>query len=163
MSNFSFNEVIEMAIQIEKSGYNFYNEALKQKKLDEKSRTLITRLRDEEIVHERTFNGLRKELDVEKMLNINNWEVVGSYLKAISDSHIFNQPDAAINLISQTKNYKDIIKHAITFEKDTLLYFYSLDGYVQDEKSSKAVKRIIEEEKSHVMMLSKFLEEANRD
>lgn len=160
MNNFSFNEVIEMAVQIEKSGYGFYNRALERKDLDEKSRKLITRLRDEEIVHERTFKGLRDQFDVENLLNTNDWDMVGSYLKAIGDSHIFSQPDAAINLAAQAKDYKEIIKHAISFEKDTLLYFHSLDQYVQDEKASKAVRRIIEEEASHVMMLKSFLEEA---
>ncbi len=160
MNNFSFNEVIEMAVQIEKSGYGFYNRALERKDLDDKSRKLITRLRDEEIVHEKTFKGLRETLDIESILDTSDWGMVGSYLKAIADSHIFSKEDASIKLAAEAKDFKDIIKNAISFEKDTLLYFHSLDRFVKDEKSSAAVKRIIEEEASHVMMLKKFLEEA---
>ena len=51
MPVYSINEIIEMAVQIERSGYAFYNEATKRKDLDDKSRELITRkwFRDKEL------------------------------------------------------------------------------------------------------------------
>lgn len=55
MAAYSVNEIIEMAVQIERNGYAFYNEAAKRKDLDDDSRKLITWLRDAELDHEKTF------------------------------------------------------------------------------------------------------------
>ena len=63
MPAFSINEIIEMAVQIERNGYAFYNEAAKRKDLDDDSRKLITWLRDAELDHEKTFLRLRDEVD----------------------------------------------------------------------------------------------------
>ena len=55
MAIYSVNEVIEMAVQIERSGYAFYNEAVKRKDLDEKAKDFLIYLRDEELRHEKPF------------------------------------------------------------------------------------------------------------
>ena len=87
-----------------------------------------------------------------------DWEMVGSYLSYIAESHIFSQPDASINLATKANNEKDIILNAIAFEKDTLLFFHSLIDSVNDERSRKVIKNIIDEEKNHVMKLKRVLE-----
>jgi len=63
MAAYSVNEIIEMAVQIERNGYAFYDEAAKRKDLDDDSRKLITWLRDAELDHEKTFLRLRDEVD----------------------------------------------------------------------------------------------------
>ncbi|MBN1327383.1 MAG: ferritin family protein [Candidatus Cloacimonetes bacterium] len=160
MNGFSTNEVIELAVQIEKSGYAFYQKALQRKDLDEKSKKLLLTLRDDEINHEQIFKDLRNECEIESLFAAGDWQMVGSYLKAISDAHIFSDPDASIRLAVQAKDFREIIINAISFEKDTLLYFYSLERFVADSKAKKIVKRIIDEEVTHVMKLRKLLEES---
>jgi rubrerythrin len=61
MQTFSLNEVIEMAVQIERSGYTYYNSALERKDLTPESRKLLEKLRDQEINHEKTFLALRNQ------------------------------------------------------------------------------------------------------
>jgi len=158
MNEFSINEIIELAVQIEKNGYIFYDNALHRKDLSQKSKEILTILRDEEINHEQTFKQLRDKIDISDLMESGDWNMVGSYLSTIAESHIFSQPDAAINLATKANNEKDIIINAIAFEKDTLLFFHSLNDSVQDEKAKEIVKNIIDEEKSHVMKLKKFLD-----
>ena len=160
MNKFSLNEIIEMAVQIEKSGYTYYENALKRKDLDDRSRELLTILKNDEVVHEQTFKSLRDDTDIEDIFSSGDWEQVSNYLKNISDSHIFSKPERAINLAVQAKDYKEIITNAIAFEKDTLLYFHSLGQYITDEKARAIIRKIIDEEAGHVVKLRSFLKEA---
>jgi len=153
MEKFSLNEVIELAIQIEKSGYEFYNTALKRSDLSKKAVELITHLRDEEIGHEAIFKNIRSNENLEKLGNTVEWQEAASYLKAISDSHIFSDPKASIKLATTSANEIEVIEYAIQFEKDTLLFFHSLHQKSSEPETKKVINKIIDEEISHVMQL----------
>ena len=157
MAKFSINEIIELAVQIEKKGYTFYNKALERKNLSSTSAELLKKLRDDEIVHEQTFKKMRTELDQEEITLSGDWQEVSNYLRTISDSHIFSEPDAAIKLATFVKNEKELIENAIQFEKDTLLFFNSIYEKIENQKVKKILKKIIEEEESHVEKLKKSL------
>ncbi|HPA24519.1 MAG TPA: hypothetical protein PLS44_02565, partial [Candidatus Cloacimonas sp.] len=98
MAVYSVNEVIEMAVQIERSGYAFYNEAAKRKDLDEKAKDFLIYLRDEELRHEKTFLALRNEVDLTVLQLSVDWELIAEYLKTIVESRIFNSEFSAIQL-----------------------------------------------------------------
>ena len=157
MAKFSINEIVELAVQIEKKGYTFYNKALERKNLSSNSKELLKKLRDDEIVHEQTFKKMRTELDREEITLSGDWQEVSNYLRTISDSHIFSEPDAAIKLATSVKNEKELIENAIQFEKDTLLFFNSIYEEIKDQTVRKILKKIIDEEESHVEKLKKSL------
>ncbi|MFC1887343.1 hypothetical protein ACFLYK_00885 [Candidatus Cloacimonadota bacterium] len=157
MQNFSIDEIIELAVQTERKGYTFYEYALQRKDLTVKARKLIEHLRDEEINHEKTFIELRAE-NTEQMGDLVNWQEAASYLKTIAGTHIFNKPNAAIKLAVEAEDELGIIKNAIQFEKDTLLFFHSIYRTTTDEASKKIINRIIEEEVSHVNKLIEMAE-----
>ncbi|MDO9577026.1 MAG: ferritin family protein [Candidatus Cloacimonadales bacterium] len=153
MEIFSLNEVIELAVQIEKNGYQFYDAAFKRKDLSSKARELIERLRDEELQHEATFKNLRSSLDYEKLGDLIDWQQAASYLKAISDAHIFSDPAASIKLATSASDESEIIEFAFRFEKDTLIFFYSLHHTTTEISVKKIINKIIDEEVTHVMLL----------
>jgi len=156
MAKFSINEIIELAVQIEKKGYTFYNKALERKNLSLNSKELLKKLRDDEIVHEQTFKKMRTELDREEITLSGDWQEVSNYLRTISDSHIFSEPDAAIKLATSVKNEKELIENAIQFEKDTLLFFNSIYEEIKDQTVRKILKKVIDEEVLHVEKLKEF-------
>ncbi len=158
MNDFSLNEIIEMAVQIEKNGYSFYDHALQKKDLSNDAEELLIMLRDEEIAHEKIFKNLRKEIDFSEIQSAGDWNMVGSYLRTITESHIFRDDQAAIQLAVNASDEKEIIRNAIAFEKDTLLFFYSLRDSVNDERAAKVIKKIIDEEAKHVVKLKKIYE-----
>ena len=96
MPAFSINEIIEMAVQIERNGYAFYQEATKRKDLDDKSREFIAYLRDQELDHEKTFMALRDDADMQDLELSQDWEMVSAYLKTIVEGRIFNSEESAI-------------------------------------------------------------------
>lgn len=156
MAAYSVNEVIEFAVQIEKNGYAFYHEASKRKDLDAKAREFIEFLRDQELNHEKTFLALRDDADMQNLELTQDWELVAEYLKTIVSGRIFNSEDSAIKKAAVAKDLKEIIDHAITFEKDTLLYFHAVNDNVSQAKAKQALRRIINEEVSHVLKLNDY-------
>ena len=156
MAVFSVNEVIEMAVQIEKNGYAFYHEATKRKDLDAKALEFISFLRDQELNHEKTFLGLRDELDLNVLELSTDWELVAEYLKTIVEGRIFNSESSAIQLATQAKDLRSVLDNAITFEKDTLLYFHAIADNIVNPKTRNVLRQIINEEVSHVLKLNDF-------
>ncbi|MCB5259317.1 MAG: ferritin family protein [Candidatus Cloacimonetes bacterium] len=156
MLTYSINEVIEFAVQIEKNGYAFYHEASKRKDLEPKAKEFIEFLRDEELNHEKTFLSLRGEAEMQDLELSADWELVSEYLKTIVDSRIFNSEDSAIKKATGAKDLLEIIDFAISFEKDTLLYFHAIKDGISNPNTNKVLRRIINEEVSHVLKLSDY-------
>lgn len=156
MATYSVNEVIEMAVQIERNGYAFYHEATKRKDLDAKAKDFIAFLRDQELNHEKTFLGLRDESDMQVLELSPDWEMVSAYLTSIIEGRLFGNENSAIKAAAEAKDLATIVDHAITFEKDTLLYFHAINDIVVNDKAKSALRRIINEEVSHVLKLNDF-------
>ncbi len=156
MPAFSINEIIEMAVQIERNGYAFYQEATKRKDLDHKSIEFISFLRDQELNHEKTFMALRDDTDMQDLELTQDWEMVSAYLKTIVDGRIFNSVESAIRKAAEAKDMNSLVDNAIIFEKDTLLYFHALSDSISNPKALIVLRRIINEEVSHVMRLNDF-------
>ncbi len=156
MAVYSVNEIIEMAVQIERNGYAFYHEATKRKDLDPKSLEFLAFLRDQELDHEKTFLNLRDDMDLGILELSGDWELVAAYLKTIVDGRIFNDEYSAIKRAAEAKDILGIIDNAITFEKDTLLYFHAINDSITNQKAKDVLRRIINEEVSHVLKLNDY-------
>lgn len=148
---YSINEVLEMAVQIEKSGYQFYLKA-KEKAKEEKLKELFDFLANEELRHMETFNGIKNKLKTTPYTLPYDWEEAKLYLKAITESRFFVGPDKIINLMEETKNEKELINLAILFEKETLLFYYEILNLVAGEETPTVLK-LINEEKNHIKKL----------
>ena len=57
---------------------------------------------------------------------------------------------------AEAKDLMGVIDNAITFEKDTLLYFHAISDGISNDKAKTALRRIINEEVSHVLKLNDF-------
>lgn len=156
MAVYSVNEIIEMAVQIERNGYAFYHEATKRKDLDPKTLEFISTLRDQELNHEKTFLSLRDDIDMSVLELSQDWEMVAAYLKTIVDGRIFNDEFSAIKKATEAKDLIEVLDNAITFEKDTLLYFHAISDAITSERAKLILRRIINEEVSHVLYLNDY-------
>lgn len=145
-----------MAVQIEKNGFAFYHEASKRKDLSTEAVEFIEFLRDQELNHEKLFLNLRDELDLEVLEQSTDWELVSAYLKTIVDGRIFNSDYSAIQLAANAKGIHGVVDNAITFEKDTLLYFHAIADSISNPKTKDVLRKIINEEVSHVLKLNDF-------
>jgi len=149
---FSVQEVVEMAINTERSGQAFYQTASKLAK-EKNLKELFQYLAEEEGKHLKVFQGLYNSLKQGPGTTPYNWEEAKLYLKALVDSRFFTGPDKAINLVKEAKSEIETVNLAINFEKDTLLFFYEMLEATKSQDRD-LVKKIIEEEKKHIRRLS---------
>jgi rubrerythrin len=150
MEKFSIREVIEQAVQTERLGYDFYTAAAKRFRENEKLVKLFDILAGQELRHEKVFSQLKEKIKDE---NPEDWEEASRYLRAIVESEFFLGRNKSLTSIEDLKSVEDAVQHALGFEKETLLYYYSLKDVVKEKE---ILNEIIEEEKSHIRWLSEF-------
>ncbi len=148
---FTANEIVEMAIQTEQSGYAFYNSAAEAARSDVVKR-LLQWLAEAEEEHERTF---REMLDVAGREGPRE-EYAGqksAYIQALLDSRVLPNAQAGQAAVSAMTKDVQALDFAPGFEKDTILFMYEMREMVP-ESQRPTVDQLLAEEKSHVRQLS---------
>ena len=59
-------------------------------------------------------------------------------------------------MAQKAENTIYLIRYAIQFEKDTILFFFSLSKYVKGQKAEKILDAIINEEMKHIGKLQEL-------
>lgn len=150
MEKFSIREVIGQAVQTEKLGYQFYTTMSAKFEKDQGLKKLFSTLAEKEQRHEKTFTEL---LDMISDDEFENWEDAAQYLRAIVESEFFLGKNKSLPSLQHVVSVEDAVNYALGFEKETLLYFYWIRDAVREKEM---VDEIINEERSHVMWLSRF-------
>lgn len=148
MARFSIREVIEQAIQTEKLGNEFYTSMAKRFQKNNELKNLFETLASQELEHEKIFSELKSKIRDEKP---EGWEEVTRYLRAIVDSEFFLGKGKSLSDIKGVKTIAGAIKFALGFERETLLYYYTLRETI---KGKRIIDKIIKEEKSHIVWLN---------
>ena len=152
MNKYSIDEIMEMAIQTERLGYQFYTGMAEKFKKDDGLVKLFTTLANKEKVHERTFTGL-KDMVAKHGTEPIEWEEVTNYMRAFVESQFFLGKAKALPSMDHVKTVQDAVLFALGFEKETLLYFFELRSIVKEKE---VVDEVINEEKSHIRWLDTF-------
>lgn len=150
MEHLSVQEVIEQAIQTEKMGFQYYKKAAEKFESDEKLKDLFEKLAAKELAHEKIFINLRDDIGHQIP---DNWGEISMYMRAIVESEFFLGTGKALPSMQNIKTVKDAVNYAIRFEKDTLLYYHSLEALGED---TDVIDDIINEERDHIIWLSDF-------
>lgn len=155
MESYSAHEVIEQAIQTEKMGYHFYSKLAEKFADNARLRELFEKLAAKELEHEKVFINLRK--DVGHQLP-GNWGEVSMYMRAIAESEFFLGKNKPLPSLEHIKTADDAVRYAMKFEKDTLLYFHSMEELGE---GIDVLDHIINEERSHIVWLAEFRKTLN--
>jgi rubrerythrin len=152
MNRYSIDEVMEMAIQTEQLGFQFYTGMAEKFRKDDGLTKLFTTLANKEKVHEKTFTHLKASVDqhgTEPVL----WDEVSNYMRAYVESEFFLGKGKSLPSMDHIKTVRDAVQFALGFEKETLLYFMELRSIVKEKQ---AIDQVISEEKSHIEWLATF-------
>lgn len=152
MEKYSISEVIEQAVQTEKLGYQFYTAMADRFKEDAGLKKLFETLGARELVHEKMFSELK---EISGAVEPEGWEEASQYLRAIVESEFFLGRNKSLPALEHVNTVENAVNFAMSFEKETLLYFHTMREVVKEKD---VVDEIINEEKSHIMWLSKFRE-----
>jgi rubrerythrin len=147
-------DIIDLAIRTEVRGEGFYREAAQAANTPQ-AKELFTYLADEELRHKRLFRGLSGAI-VMTEIDPAAWDEAVAYIAATVDQAFFAKSEAPIRLVPLGATVQDMTRKAIEFEKQTLLYFYSLRDLVHPSNVP-IVDKVIQEEKRHVRQLSAML------
>jgi rubrerythrin len=150
--DFNAKDIFEMAKQIERNGVKFYKAAANGVS-GVKEKEFLLNLAEMEVMHEQTFADMEKELteaeSAETTFDPDNMAVL--YIKALADTKVFFEKEI------DTKSMKEILKAAITAEKDSIVFYLGMKELVPGKLGSKRIDDIISEEMSHIQLLGKEL------
>ena len=150
--DFNAKDIFEMAKQIERNGVKFY-EAAAASVSGEVEKEFLLNLAKMEVMHEKTFADMEKELteaeSTETTFDPDNMAAL--YIKALADTKVFFEKEI------DTTSMKEILKEAITAEKDSIVFYLGMKDLVPGKSGSKRIDDIISEEMSHIQLLAKKL------
>ena len=147
---FQASEIIQMALQIEQQGIDFYT-ALLEKPMEPPVREVIQFLIDQEKKHIDIFTELEQNLGDIRIPETYPGEIQ-NYMKCFVKDRVFPDPLAEIPETDQPEDFKTAINRAIEFEKQSILFYSGLTHVVQT-KASDTIEEIISQEHFHIREL----------
>lgn len=161
MSKNAFNELeaLEIAIGIEKRGQRFYERATDYID-DEDAINMLRELALQEKDHAKTFESIYKELLKNKSKFDDTYlydpEVV-RYFRVMTETAVFPGDKEQDHIISELKGIKDVLNLGIKAEKDSILFYVEMVIHSRDVETKEAFRKIIKEEKRHLIDLQERL------
>ncbi|MBF0472520.1 MAG: hypothetical protein HQK91_13245 [Nitrospirae bacterium] len=151
MEGFNALEVVEMAIRTERLGAEYYNELADKFKDNKEFSELFFKLGERELVHEKMFTKLKESIGEEEY---EGWADVSEYMRAYVQSAFFIGREKALPHMNNIQNVNAAVRLALSFERETLLYFYGVREGVENKV---IVDDIIKEEMGHIFWLSRYI------
>ncbi len=150
---FSGNELVNIAINIEKSGIAFYD-IMTRSTENPAARTVFKHLVDMERQHVQIFQGMLRQ--AEKFTPPDSYDQdYAGYLKTLVDNAVFTSEKATSELASRVSSDLEALELAIGAEKDSILFYYEMAELIPAQ-SRATVRKIINEEKSHLRQLTEI-------
>lgn len=158
MAVFGAAEIVDMAVELERVGFKFYN-ALAEKATNEETRAMFRWLATEEQNHEREFGELRKSVGTYTPPESypGEWQV---YVQALIESLTILGDEEIQNLATKA-DFVEALKVGIALEKDSIIFYEALKNYVP-ERERQIVDGIIAQERTHFYRLTGVLKELQR-
>ncbi len=152
---FNAGEIYKVAVQIEENGKHFYDNS--QKSIDNPEvKKLFAELAGQEIEHKKRFESLQAQLPAESS-TATVWDPdneLDLYIKTMADQHIFVSSAGLNERLAGIKSTADALRIAIDFEKDSVLFFLSLEEAVAGKKDQELIKTLVKEEQEHLKRLT---------
>jgi rubrerythrin len=151
---FNADEIFEMAIEIEQNGAKFYKEAA-QNATEEDIKKMLLDMAAMEVGHIKTFQAMRKELTEKEKVEtaFDPYDEGALYLQAMADSHGTEGRVSLTQKLTGQETIKEIIEIALNAEKDSVVFYYGLKGYVSAKAGKDKVEAVIMEELTHIRIL----------
>jgi rubrerythrin len=149
---FSLEDILNIAVQLEKNGEKVYRQAAGRSGRASLSSFMLW-MADQEAAHAKWFEQLKAtagEMPGDPALI----EMGKRLLEDVVSEHSFSLDDLDL---SRIENLQELIRVSVEFEKDTALFYEMLAAFVQEKEGRALLGKIIEEEHRHVRMLQEFL------
>ena len=149
---FTAEEILEMAIRIERNGEQTYRAAI-QKAANPQIAALLGWMADEEKQHADFFIRMKNT-----MVPSAGNPVADAFGHEVLDKLLGNQNFSLEDVdFTKIEQVEDLIGVFIEFEEDTVLFYQMLESFLQDDQARRELRRIIDEEHRHIKKLKDFL------
>jgi rubrerythrin len=148
---FSANEILDLAIKLEKNGELVYRGAIEKVSNPELIR-LLEWMADEEVKHANWFAELKLELD-QKGVNPFMEKMSRELFNDLLGDKNFSLKDVDF---SSVREIDDLIAIFIEFEKDSVRFYQVLEPFIGDPVSLENLKKIVDEENCHIKRLQEL-------
>lgn len=145
---FTINELLDIAVRIEKNGETAYRQAA-QKAARGNLQDVLEGLADQEAEHRRWFADLKKRLDLDEK-NPLAQQIAREIFDDILGRWTFSLDEKNLPQFQTPAELYDV---SIVFEKDTVIFYEMLAGFIDDESTLTQLQAIINEEKRHITKL----------
>jgi len=144
---------VELGIQIEKNGRDFYNALVEQLK-NQKAKEKFKYLAGEEEKHITVFQNILDSVHKYEPPETYPGEYF-AYMNALARDYVFTQKDKGREIAKNIKGDKEAINLGIGFEKDSIIFWMKK---VVPEYDHKIVDKLITQEQDHLRQLSELKE-----
>jgi rubrerythrin len=147
---FAGSEIVELGIQIEKNGRDFYNILIGQSK-NQPAKEVFKYLAVEEEKHLVVF---QKILDsVHKYQPIESYPAeYFAYMNALASEYIFTRKSKGKEIAQKTKSDIQAIGLGIGFEKDSIIFYEGMKQVVR-KVEREVINELIRQEQRHLQKL----------
>lgn len=150
---FSASEVVEMGIQIEKNGWDFYNGVAGLSR-NPAAKELFEFLAGEEKKHIKRFEGILSEVKKYEPSEAYPGEYF-AYLKTLSEGHVFTKENKGKEAAKNIKTESQALDLALGFENESIVFYEGMKKVVLEDEQ-RILDKLIEEEKEHVRKLTEL-------
>lgn len=153
--DFNADEIFQLGVQIETNGKTFY-ETVAKNTSDPSLKGLFSELAKWESEHQELFEQLKKALpDSAKREALFDPEgELSLYMRAMAESHVFIKNKDILGLASKCKTPAEALDLAITFEKDSIVFFTTMKRVVPEHLGKDKIDLLINEEIRHIFILT---------
>lgn len=152
---FAINEILNLAIKLERNGETTYRRAASQTD-DAELVALLNWMADEEIQHANWFADLKKAVAAGEANPILE-EMSREMFEDLVGDQSFSLQEVDF---SQIQTVGEMVKVFTEFESDTVMFYEILIPFIEDPATLVHLKKIIAEEKRHIEQLSQFTQSA---
>jgi rubrerythrin len=149
-ANLSIGEIVELGIQIEINGKDFYNTVAKNEE-NKNAKEVFLYLAGEEEKHMKTFDDLLKSLQNYEPKEAYPEEYF-SYMNSLAGESVFTKEHKGEEIAEKVKDAREAIDLAIGFEKDSVKFYEGVKKGVP-EGDKNIIEQLIQEEKKHAQTL----------
>ena len=152
---FNAGEVFKVAVQIEENGRKFYEE-IRQNIEGDEIKELFADLALQEVEHKSKFEMLLAQLPPESRSST-VWDPdneLDQYIKVMADDHVFVSSAGVQKQVDAIRDATDALQLAIEFEKDSILFFLSLEEAMSGKMDQELIKSLVKEEQEHLRRLT---------
>jgi rubrerythrin len=161
---FNAGEIFQLAVDIEKNGISFYREVQLATE-DPEMKALFSFLESEEVEHKKRFEeflaGLPEEQKRATVFDPDN--ELDLYLQTLADQHVFGKGQEIRSRVDGLKTIADALELALQCEKDSVIFYLSMQDAACEGKARDLISLLIKEEQQHMRRLASQMRRCSAD